>query len=212
MCIYIYLYFKLKSNIMKNTTLIFVLALAISFLSFKPLKHNYKNLTINNNISSVEWIGEKVAGKHNGEITIKEGVINLHDGTPTTGKVVINMETISCSDLKGEWNQKLVSHLKSPDFFNVKNHKTSTLKINSFKLIKENKYTVKGDLTIKGISKPITFPATIEIKNDKLVAYAEFKIDRTLYDIKYNSGKFFESLGDKMINDEFIIKFKIAAS
>src|SRR5690606_19568061 len=83
---------------------------------------------------------------------------------------------------------------------------------NKFTILKKGStYTVKADLTIKGITKEIEFPATIEIKDGKVAAYAEVKVDRTLYDIKYGSGKFFEGLGDKMIDDFFTVKFKVAA-
>ena len=123
----------------------------------------------------------------------------------------MDMASITCTDLNEQYGKKLVGHLNSADFFDVKNHKTATLNITSVKKTEGNKHTVSGNLIIKGISKPITFPSTIEVKDGKLGAYAEIKVDRTLYDIKYNSGKFFEGLGDKMIDDEFIIKFKIAA-
>lgn len=193
-------------------TLILLGLVFISSWSAKAHFHNHSDLKLNTEVSTVEWIGEKVVGKHNGSISIKEGVINLHDGHLSGGKISINMESISCQDLEGESAQKLVGHLTSPDFFDVSNHKTATLEITKFTLTKGNSYTVSGNLTIKGISKPISFPANIEIKDGKLAAYAEFKIDRTLYDIKYGSGKFFEGLGDKMISDEFIVKFKIAAN
>ena len=127
------------------------------------------------------------------------------------GKITIDMESIKSTDLEGKWAQKLIGHLNSADFFDVTNYKTSALEINNVKLIEGNEYTISGNLTIKNITQPIEFPATIEYKDEKLAAYAEIKVDRTLYDIKYGSGKFFEGLGDKMINDEFTIKFKIAA-
>lgn len=193
-------------------SLILLSLIVFSSWGIKAHYHNHSNLILNTNVSSVEWIGEKVVGKHYGGISIKEGVINLHDGHLSGGKIIINMETITCSDLEGEWSEKLVKHLNSPDFFDVVNNKTATLDIIKFTKTDGNNYTVSGKLTIKGVSKPISFPANIEIKEGKLAAYAEFKIDRTLYDIKYRSGKFFEGLGDKMISDEFIIKFKIAAN
>ena len=193
-------------------TFVFLSLILVTSVSAMANKHNHSTLKLNTEVSSVEWIGEKVVGKHNGNISIKEGIINLHDGHLSGGKVVINMETITCADLEGEWSDKLVNHLKSPDFFDIANNKTATLEIIKFTKTEGNNYTVSGNLTIKGISKPITFPANIEIIDGKLAAFAEFKIDRTLYDIKYNSGKFFEALGDKMINDEFVIKFKIAAN
>ncbi len=174
-------------------------------------KHNHSDVKINTKVSSVEWIGKKVSGEHNGSITIKEGTLNLHDGHLSGGKVVIDMTSITNADMEGEWNQKLVGHLNSPDFFDTKNHSTATLEITGVKVIEGNKHMISGNLTIKGITKPISFPATVEMKDGKFGAFAEMKIDRTLYDIKYGSGKFFEGLGDKMIDDEFTIKFKIAA-
>ncbi len=173
--------------------------------------HNHGDLKINTKVSKVNWIGKKVSGQHEGAITIKEGTLNLHDGHLSTGKIVIDMKSLTCTDLEGEWNQKLVGHLNSPDFFDVANNSTATLEVTSAKNTEGNKHMISGNLTIKGITKPISFPATIEMKDGKLGAYAEVKIDRTLYDIKYGSGKFFEGLGDKMISDEFLIKFKIAA-
>ncbi len=195
---------------MKKIILVSLIALTgLSLTSFVHKKE--KELKINTNVSSVEWIGKKVTGQHTGTINIKEGNLQIVDGIISTGKVLIDMNTITNIDMEGEWSQKLIGHLNSTDFFDVKNFSISTLEITSVKNIEGNKYTVTGNLTIKGIIKPIEFPATIEIKDGKIAAFAEVKVDRTLYDIKYGSGKFFEGLGDKMIEDEFIIKFKIAA-
>lgn len=194
-----------------------ILSLSISVFSIvatmaanKNVIHNNSELTINTDKSSVEWIGKKVTGEHHGTIKIKEGNLKLHDQQLESGTVVIDMTSILCEDLEGEWKEKLENHLKSPDFFDVVGNKTAVLIITSVQLQKGNKYTVTGDLTIKGITKPIEFPATIEVRDGKLGAYAEVKVDRTLYDIRYRSGNFFENLGDKTIDNEFIIKFKIA--
>jgi hypothetical protein len=70
--------------------------------------HNHGELKINNSVSSVEWIGKKVTGQHNGGISIKEGTLHLHDGKLEKGTVVIDMTSITCTDLKGEWSDKLV--------------------------------------------------------------------------------------------------------
>lgn len=196
---------------MKKILLLSGVIAFIGLSSFTTKIHNEKELKLNTSVSSVEWVGKKVTGQHNGNISIKEGMLHLHDGHLSGGKVTIDMSTITCADLEGEWSQKLVGHLNSKDFFDVENHKTSTLEIKSVKAIEGNKHMILGDLTIKGISKPIKFPVTIEMKDGKLAAYAEVEVDRTLYDIKYGSGKFFDDLGDKMIDDNFIIKFKIAA-
>ncbi len=197
---------------MKKTILFASIAGFIALSSFTNIFHNEKDLALQADISSVEWVGEKIAGKHTGTIKVKEGSIHLHNGTFTNGSITIDMTTIACTDLKkDEGGSKLEGHLNSPDFFDVANHKTAVLNITSVVLIEGNKHTISGDLTIKGITKPISFPATVEFKDDKLAAYATLNVDRTLYDIKYGSGQFFEGLGDKMIKDNFIINFKIAA-
>lgn len=202
-------YKNLKFKTMSKQ-IILSIALVVA-TTFSVNAHNHGELTINNKVSSVEWIGKKVTGEHTGTIMIKEGKLALHDGQLEKGKVTIDMTSILCTDLKGEWADKLVGHLKNADFFDVENHNTAVLDILKVTPGKDGNSIISGNLTIKGITKPIEFSAKIEVKDGKLAAYAEVNVDRTLYDIKYGSGKFFEGLGDKMINDEFTIKFKIAA-
>ncbi|MCB9360473.1 MAG: YceI family protein [Flavobacteriales bacterium] len=189
--------------------LLSITVLAISCLTVNA--HNHDEKKIDTKVSSVEWIGKKVTGQHEGTIAIKEGNLSFHDGNLEKGTIVIDMTSIIVTDLEGEWAEKLKKHLESPDFFNVEANNTATFVITKVVPGKEGKSTITGDLTIKGITHPITFESTNEMKDGKFAAFAELKVDRTLYDIKYGSGKFFEGLGDKMINDEFIIKFKIAA-
>jgi polyisoprenoid-binding protein YceI len=93
----------------------------------------------------------------------------------------------------------LNGHLKSDDFFGTEKFPTSKL---DFKLISDNNdgsYNVSADLTIKGITKPITFVITVKPNT----ATTTLKINRTKYDIKYGSGSFFDNLGDKAIADDF---------
>ena len=75
-----------------------------------------------------------------------------------------------------------------------------------------NNTTVTGKLTIKGIANNITFPANVKVIKGTLVAFADVKVDRTKYEIKYGSKNFFEGLGDKAISDEFLLKLKIVAT
>jgi len=129
----------------------------------------------------------------------------------------LDMTSISDEDITDkEGNGKLIGHLKSADFFNVEKYPTAKFEIGKMtpntKAVGKDNYNVTGKLTIKGITKDVTFPATVVIAGSKLTANADFKLDRTLWDIKYNSGKFFDSLGDKMIHDDFDIKFEIAAT
>jgi|SRR5690554_2032501 len=169
--------------------------------------------TIINESSSIEWNAEKVTGKHFGKISIMNGELTYEDNIITGGSVDIDMHTITVEDIEDpEYNEKLKGHLKSADFFDVENHHTANFQITE--VIKEegNNHLIKGIMTIKGIANMIEFPATIINQGDKIVAVGEVKIDRTQYDIKYRSGRFFDSLGDKMIYDEFTVKMKIGAS
>lgn len=197
---------------MKKTILGITLAVATVLSVNANKKHNHANLTVNTEKSVVNWTGKKVAGEHTGTIKIKNGTIHLHDGAFSGGEVTIDMTSIFVTDLKaGQGKEKLEGHLSAPDFFDVAKHATASLKTTGVKMQKENTYTISADLTIKGITKPIEFSAVVKTKDGKLAAVAEMEVDRTLYDIKYGSGKFFDSLGDKMIDDNFTIQFELAA-
>ncbi len=174
-------------------------------------------LKLDTSFSIVNWHGKKVTGEHDGTIKIVKGEINVDKDNVVGGSLEIDMNSIVCRDLEDEeWNAKLIKHLKSDDFFSVEKHPTSKFEIIKVEPLNDPakpnyNNIVKGNLTIKGITKGISFPASIKIENGVLNSFADFDIDRTEWDIKYGSGKFFENLGDKMINDKFNIKFKISA-
>jgi polyisoprenoid-binding protein YceI len=183
-------------------------ALALSLIVFAGGEEKY---TVDNSISSMEWIGKKVTGQHNGTILVKQGDVTVKDGMITGGTLMIDMNSIVVEDIKDEeTNAKLSGHLRSDDFFGVEKHPMSKLVINKVEK-KGDKYHIHGDLTIKGVTEKVEIPATIKMENGKLVAIGETEIDRTKYDIRYGSGKFFEDLGDKMIYDTFTVKFKVGA-
>ena len=185
---------KLKSRSMKT---LFVLFLTLSTgLAFAngPVKVDVKN-------STLEWKAAKVTGEHMGTVDLKSAELNIENGVLKGGSFVVDMTTINVTDLEGEWKAKLEGHLKSDDFFSVANHQTAEFKTTKVKSLGGNKYMVQGDLTIKGMTHPIGFETTVANGN----ATATLKIDRTLYDVRYRSGKFFEGLGDNLIYDEFEI-------
>ncbi|HEX2787189.1 MAG TPA: YceI family protein [Ignavibacteria bacterium] len=166
--------------------------------------------TVDVNNSIVNWKASKVTGKHNGTVKIKDGTIYVQNGQVTGGNFNIDMNTITVSDLTGESNQKLTGHLKSNDFFSVESNPTSSFVITEIGPGTNGATnTIKGNLTIKGITKPVQFPANIQVNNGKVTAKATFDIDRTEYDIKYGSGKFFEGIGDKAIHDNFNIELDL---
>lgn len=172
-------------------------------------------LGINMASSAIEWEGKKVTGKHNGTVNLKNGELYVEGDKITGGSFDIDFTTIKVLDLAdAETNGKLTGHLKSDDFFGAAKFPTGNFTVSSVEPVKDDKgnnMKVRGTLTIKGIANEVSFPAKINMESGKVNATADFSIDRTKWDIKYGSGKFFENLGDKMINDEFSIRLKLTA-
>jgi polyisoprenoid-binding protein YceI len=162
---------------------------------------------INPTESTVKWVGKKVSGQHDGVVRIKDGTFDP-EGKQDKGRFVIDMASIENVDMKGqdEYKKKLEDHLKSDDFFSVSKHPEATLVLKTLKSDPKDKtkYEAAGELTIKGITKPVTMPATIVEKDGKVQVQSEFKINRINWDVRYNSAKFFDvkKLGDKLINDD----------
>lgn len=163
--------------------------------------------------STLEWYATKITGAgHNGTFQLQEGSFTVEEGLPKAGKFVADLNTIKVLDLTdAEMNAKLTGHLKSADFFDVEKFPSATFEITGVEKSGQDSAKVSGNLTIKGITKNITFPAAITREGDNLKVKADFFIDRTDWDIKYNSGKFFKNLGDKLIKDEVNFKLNITA-
>jgi polyisoprenoid-binding protein YceI len=135
--------------------------------------------------SIIRWKGSKVTGSHNGTVNIKSGNLTAKGGKITSGSFIIDMPTIVDEDLEGEWKAKLEGHLKDTDFFEVGKFPEGKFEIASVTPT-ESGYDVRGNLTLKGISKGIEFPATIKFDGDKPVsAKATVRINRQLWDIVY---------------------------
>jgi polyisoprenoid-binding protein YceI len=203
---------KTKDKMKKLALTLSMAAFALTTFAGGPAK---KEAKINTEESKLQWIGEKVTGTHNGIVKIEEGMLEVADGNLTGGTVKVDMRTIEVHDLEGEYKGKLEGHLKSEDFFSAEKHQYVTFKIKKSvekDLEDGNTHMVTGDLTIKGITKEISFPARITMEEGTLKAYASFELDRTRWKIKYGSGSFFDDLGDKTIYDDFQVKFNITAS
>jgi polyisoprenoid-binding protein YceI len=164
--------------------------------------------------SVIDWTGRKVAGSHYGTVNLANGELFMDNGKLTGGSFEADMTSLKILDITdAEMNAKLTGHLKSDDFFSVEKSANAKLEITGIKPGSgADKYEVSANLTIKGITKPITFPAHIISSGNKLTAEASLDVDRTLYDMKFRSGKFFENLGDKLISDIFSLKVKLSAN
>ena len=149
--------------------------------------------------SSINWLAKKVTGQHSGTVNLKDGALVFKGKKLVGGNFTADMTSLTSTDLTGEWLGKLNGHLKSEDFFNTAKFTTATLVFKTVTAKGTNAYTVTGDLTIKGITKPVTF----ELATTANSATTKFMVDRTVYDIKYGSKSFFESIGDKAIDNEF---------
>lgn len=190
---------------MKNIFLSAVLSIFTLF-AFSNSPH-IERVRVDNQKSTIKWIGSKIAESHEGLISIQNGVLLIDHGTLVGGDITIDMSSIQTTDMSDKYNKKLDSHLKNEDFFDVEKHPISSIKITKATKTEANNYQIVADLTIKGITHSITFDAEVNIRKIAFFAKAKIKIDRTKWDIKYNSGNFFKDLGDKVILDE--IEFEI---
>ena len=168
--------------------------------------------------SNMAWNGKKVTGEHNGTIKIANGNLLVDKNKVVGGTVEIDMSSIVDLDLKDpEYNGKLIGHLKSDDFFSVEKHPKATFKITNVTPLKGAQagaanYNVAGDLTIKGITKPVTFPAQVSVNGNTITAKSDAVVlDRTKWDIRYGSKSFFANIGDKAIYDDFTVQFNLVA-
>lgn len=154
--------------------------------------------------SLIKRYGKKVWWAHDGKIKIKEWKILIKEDKVVWWEVIIDMDTISVDDIENPTsNQWLVDHLKNQDFFDVENYPTSKFEIKSI----ENNNKIIWDMTIKGITKTIEIPATIDKTDDSFNIYTKFSIDRTMRDIMYWSTDLISTIKDKAIDN--IIEFEI---
>ncbi len=194
-------------------TFAFLLIPALGFSqNNETAKSKPEILKLDLNASSVAWVGKKVTGKHNGTLKLKSGQIEVENNKVLRGEFVLDMTSISVEDIKDpEKNLKLKSHLMSDDFFGVKNFPEASFKMGDVKQEKPGEIKVVGNLLLKGILQPMSFPAKIEWVENGVKAKATVEIDRTLHNIRYGSGKFFDNLGDKMISDKFEVILDLVA-
>ena len=157
--------------------------------------------------SNIDWVGKKVTGAHNGTIAVKEGELILKGGNLAGGKFVIDTTSIKILDVTDPaTNAQFFGHLASDDFFSIEKYPEAILEITS---ISGNH--VEGDLTIKGITHPVSFDAAVNVNGDVLNATGKLVIDRTKYEMKFRSGNFFKDLGDTLIYNDFELTVIVTA-
>ncbi|MEM6525273.1 MAG: YceI family protein [Bacteroidota bacterium] len=186
------------------TILALALAVGISLVSFRTIDGTY---TVNASESQLKWTGYHLAKsyEHWGYVNLKSGNVEVSNGKITSGEFVIDMTTIANKDVEGEKDsKKLDGHLKSDDFFAVKKHPEAKLVIK--KVDGSGKAT--GDLTIRGITKEIQFDTKVdEASDNKVVATADIKVDRTDFKVMYGW-----KLENAILSNEFRMEVQLVAN
>ena len=162
--------------------------------------------------SVLTWEGSMVFGfeeEHVGYVHLSKGELMIEKDQLVGGIFEIDMNTIEYKD-KEDKNTP-IKHLKSPDYFDVEKFPISTFSITKVAYAVRGNIKVTGDLTIKGITNPVTFPAKIEVKDGIVKANGKLVIDRTQWGIRYRSGKFYDNLADQAVSDNIEILMKIVA-
>jgi polyisoprenoid-binding protein YceI len=186
-------------------------AFALVAMSFTtPANNGQQTLAVDVQKSNIVWKGYKVTGSHYGNVKVKSGKLNIEDGKLTGGSFEIDMNSITCDDLKGDSNGKLVGHLKSDDFFGAEKFPTAKFVITqAIPYGTPGSYKIVGNLTIKETTKQIKFMANVVGENGMMTASADIKVDRSDFNVRFGSGSFFDNLGDKTIYDEFDLQVKL---
>ena len=148
--------------------------------------------------SIVEWTGRSLTSQHHGTIGLPDGSISLRSGKPMSGHFILDLQTITCTDIPGpNLRQVLIHHLQSEDFFDVARYSEARFVIEAFQLQSgategRPNYQVQGRLLLRGVERPLSFGAFIgqPFEENKLLARANFDIDRTEWGVLYGSGKF----------------------
>ena len=186
---------------MKNLFIPVLLVAAFLISSFTISPHT-NDVKVNTNNSKLIWTGSKPTGSHTGTIDIVSGFLTFDHGNFVGGTFSIDMQSLATNDMSEESNKKLDRHLKNEDFFDVEKFSDANLKITKVFKIDDRNYSVLADLTMKGITNPISFEAEVTGSGNSFVAAAKFTIDRTKWGVEYKSGNIFKNLGDKIIYDD----------
>ncbi|MFM1998890.1 MAG: hypothetical protein RL204_837 [Bacteroidota bacterium] len=199
----------MKKIILTLAVAVFAASSAFAQLTDGKFNIDYKASTIN-------WHAEKVTGSgHDGTIRVSSGQVTVAKGNVSAGKMKVDMNGITCTDLTdAEMNSNLINHLKSADFFNTAAFPDANFEVVSVKAEADkagNTHKITGKFTIKGITKEITFPAKVTGTATQVNINGTFNLDRSLFDVKYGSTSFFDSLGDKAINNDIRLTFNLVA-
>jgi polyisoprenoid-binding protein YceI len=184
----------------------------------KTAKESGTEYTADTSDSRIRFIGYGVGKKHSGKFKLSSGTVAVSDNQITGGKFVINMRSMDLEDKGGMFDEKLHPHLMSGDFFDVEKFHEAKFEITDVRpyapdgkdtsIVDGANFVVSGNLTLKGVTKNVSFPAKIDLDNNTLKAKADFDIDRTQWQMNYGNDK---TLGNKFISEKVNIELDLKA-
>lgn len=196
-----------------------ILSLAVIALSTTATLAQLKDgvFNVDYKASSIQWHGEKATGSgHDGTIRVSSGQVTVKGGNVASGKVKVDMNGITCTDLTDkDMNANLINHLKSEDFFNTVKFPDANFEVVSVTAAKDaagNTHTINGKLTIKGITKDVSFPAKVAGTDANVTINGVLNVDRSQFDVRYGSETFFGTLGDKAISNNMRLTINLVAN
>lgn len=170
------------------------------------------SLALELSASEVTWVGTKVTGQHTGSITLSSGYFRVVGDSIVGGTFVFDMKSITDHDLSGGMKKKLEEHLRSADFFDVPNHPTATFTLSRTELATPGDsatHWVTGQLTLRGVTKQLRFPATIRLTgtaDHRLEALAKFNFNRKDFGVAYVGSR------DNLIRDEINLSLNLVSA
>ncbi|MBE0638293.1 MAG: YceI family protein [Bacteroidales bacterium] len=177
--------------------------------------------------SVVAWEGYKPTGTHNGTVAISDGKLKFNEGALVGGTFTIDLTSIKVLDLTDpDMNAKLTGHLLSADFFEVETYPAATFEITGVEAVDGSQvdlskekgdiiptHAISGNLTMKDVTKNLTFHARVMMEGDMFMAQTNmFFIDRVDWNVQYGSKKLFADLKDNFINDEMGLAITLQAT
>ncbi len=161
--------------------------------------------------TKITWFGDKIIGSaHTGTIGLMEGWLTTKGNVITGGEFTVDMNSLANTDLQDEKSKaRLEGHLKSDDFFGVEKYPVAKLAVTGSSEFIDGKATVRGNLTVKEATHPVEFTALWSKAGDVSTYTATIVFDRSKYDVRFGSGKFFSNLGDNAIRDEIKLEVQL---
>ncbi len=208
---------------MKIKSTIQVLIIFLTFVSYNGISQNKASnetkFRVDIEKSVLNWKGKKLVGyAHVGTLKLSKAELVVDGLNIQKSFFEIDMNSLLDDNaMKDPNNVDLTKHLKGEDFFYVEKYPFSSIKITGAQPIVDNpdagdrNYILTGDLTIRGITHKIGFPATILVKDNLFEMKATIVFDRSKWDVKFGSGSFFDNLGDNMISDDIEVNVELIA-